>query len=327
MRRASMTAVMLWAVSALAEPPGPPRLSVRRAEAEAPGAPALQLDAALQQALAEEAAAPAPAFALVAEYEAEVVVGVRGADEEGGLRVTFDLSTTRPPQVKDRVVVDLPRPEVSAAAARTLVRAVALRSRALLEQAQLLVDEAGSTSETPLDGRPGPLALKVPARRQWSRFDVSVMGGVGTPAGFIGGRAAFNPFGYVGLTFAAGYSSWGPRVAPGVRVYPWGLDLVGLYAELDALISLGEGASVTVAGQTVAVQLKSTLSVAPMLGYRQQLRDWLVADVFLGWSGRLASENVARDDGAAVERPLRDALDGRQPQGFLAGVSLGASFF
>lgn len=337
MRPVLVALVAVLAVPARAQseaaPPQPeavPRLSVRRADPSTTGLHPFQLDAALRSAFAEEAVAAEPALVLVPEYDAEVTVGVKGEQDDAGFHVTFDLATTRPPLLKDHVAVDLQRPEVGVNTARAMVRTVALRARALLEQAQVAAAEGSlqpTAPEAPLDGRPGPFRLKPPPPREWSRFDVSAEGGLNTPAGFVGGRVVLNPFGYIGLTFAAGYSSWGPRVAPGVRVYPFGLDLLGLHAELDAFISLGERAAVTVAGQQVPVQLKSTLSVAPMVGYRQQLLKWLVADVFLGWGFRLASDNVVRDDGAVVDRALLDAVDGRQPQGFIAGVSLGASFF
>lgn len=330
MRPVLATLVAVLAVPALAQSESVPKLSVRRADPSTTGLHPFQLDAALRQAFAEEAIAGEPSLVLVPEYDAEVVVGVKGALDDAGFHVSFDLATTRPPLLRDHVAVDLQRAEVGVMTARAMVRTVSLRARALLQQAQVAAAEGSlqpTTPEPPLDGRPGPLRLKAPAPRQWSRFDVSAEGGLNTPTGFIGGRIVLNPFGYIGLSFAAGYSSWGPRVAPGVRVYPFGLDLLGLYAEMDAFISLGEGATVTLAGQPVPVQLKSTLSMAPMLGYRQQLLKWLVADVFLGWGFRLASDNVARDDGAVVERALLNTLDGRQPQGFIAGVSLGASFF
>lgn len=320
----------LLPLSALAQAELVPRLSVRRADPGSTGLHPFQLDAALRPAFAEEAVSSEPSLVLVPEYDAEVVVGVKGAQDESGFHVSFDLATTAPPALKDRVVVDLQRVEVGPQTARAMVRTVVLRSRALLQQAQVAAAEGAlqpTTPEGPIDGRPGPFKLKAPPPREWSRIDVSAMGGLNTPAGFVGGRLVLNPFGYIGLSFSAGYSSWGPRVAPGVRVYPFGLDLLGLYAGLDGYISLGEGATVTRAGVPVAVQLKSTLSVAPMLGYRQQLLKWLVADVFLGWGFRLASENVSRDDGAAVDKALQDTLDGRQPQGFIAGVSLGASLF
>ncbi|MEW6430033.1 MAG: hypothetical protein AB1730_00885 [Myxococcota bacterium] len=330
--RASLLASLLalLPLPALAQAELVPRLSVRRADPASTGLHPFQLDAALRPAFAEEAVAAEPALVLVPEYDAEVVVAVRGTQDESGFHVSFELATTTPPALKDRVVVDLQRIEVGPQTARAMVRTVVLRARALLQQAQVAAAEGAlqpTTPEPTIDGRPGPFKLKAPPPREWSRIDVSVVGGLNTPAGFVGGRLVLNPFGYIGLTFAAGYSSWGPRVAPGVRVYPFGLDLLGLYAELDGYISLGEGATVTRAGAPVAVQLKSTLSVAPMLGYRQQLLKWLVADVFLGWGFRLASENVSRDDGAAVDRALLDTLEGRQPQGFIAGVSLGASLF
>jgi hypothetical protein len=330
MRAVLVALVAALAVPALAQTEAVPKLSVRRADPSTTGLHPFQLDAALRPAFAEEAVAAEPSLVLVPEYDAEVTVSVKGEQDVAGFHVTFDLATTRPPLLKDHVVVDLQRAEVGVNTARAMVRTVVLRARALLEQAQVAAAEGSlvpTAPEPPIDGRPGPFKLKPPPPREWSRFDVSVVGGLNTPAGFVGGRVVLNPFGYIGLSFAAGYSSWGPRVAPGVRVYPFGLDLLGLYAELDAFISLGEGATVTVAGESVPVQLKSTLSVAPMLGYRQQLLKWLVADVFLGWGFRLASANVARDDGGAVERALLNAVDGRQPQGFIAGVAVGASFF
>jgi hypothetical protein len=309
---------------------GLPRLSVRHADASSTGLHPFQLDAALRVAFAEEAVVDQPSFVLVPEYEADVTVAVRGELEGEAFHVVFELATTQPPALKDKVVVDLARPEVGSQAARAMARTVALRARALIEQAHVATAEGalGATAPEPRDdGLPGPFRLKAPPPREWGRLDVTVTGGLGTPAGWVGGRAVLNPFGYIGITFAAGYSSWGPRVSPGVRVYPFGLDLLGLYAELDAFVSLGEGATVNLAGQDVKVQLKSTLSVAPMIGFRQQLLKWLVADVFLGWGFRLASDNVSRDDGQPVDAALLEKVEGRQPQGFIAGVSVGASFF
>jgi hypothetical protein len=307
-----------------------PHLSVRHADAATTGMHPFQLDAALRVAFAEEAVAGEPAFILVPEYEAEVTVSVHGEQEGEAFHVIFELATTQPPALKDKVVMDLPRPEIGSQTARAMAKTVSLRARALLEQSRVASAEGslGATAPEPRDdGLPGPFRLKAPPPRDWGRLDVTVTGGLATPAGWVGGRAVLNPFGYIGITFAAGYSSWGPRVSPGVRVYPFGLDLLGLYAELDAFVSLGEGATVNLAGQDVKVQLKSTLSVAPMIGFRQQLLKWLVADVFLGWGFRLASDNVSRDDGQPVDAALLDKVEGRQPQGFIAGVSVGASFF
>jgi len=308
-----------------------PHLSVRHADPATTGLNPFQLDAALRSAFTEEAVAAEPAFVLVPEYDADVTVAVRGEQQDEHFHVIFDLATTQPPALKDKVVVDLQRGEVGSQAARAMARTVALRARALLEQARVAAAEGALAAKAPEDARddglPSPFRLKVPPPREWGRLDVTATGGLNTPAGYVGGRIDINPFGYVGLSFAAGYSSWGPRVSPGARVYPFGLDLLGLYAELDAYVSLGEGATVSLAGQDVKVQLKSTLSIAPMVGYRQQLLKWLVADVFLGWGFRLASENVARDDGQPVDQALLDKVEGRQPQGFIAGVSVGASFF
>ncbi|MCC6336524.1 MAG: hypothetical protein IT380_21370 [Myxococcales bacterium] len=331
MRASSVALVLVCLASpAFGQAGGVPRLSVRRADASSTGMHPFQLDAVLRSAFAEEALSSEPTFELVSEYEADVIVGVHSESEPNLFRVVFELSTTRLPVLKDRATVDLQRAEVGIQTARLMVKTVALRAKALLHQAELAASEGALQATAPPaedDGRPGPFTLKLPPPREWGRLDVVATGGLSTPAGYVGARVGLNPFSYVGLTFAAGYSSWGARVSPGARVYPFGLDLLGLYGELDAFVSLGQGAAVVLAGQDVAVQLKSTLSVAPMLGYRQQLLKWLVAEVYLGWAFRLASENVSRDDGQPVDKALLDSLEGRQPQGFIAGVALGASFF
>ncbi|MEW5738554.1 MAG: hypothetical protein AB1938_06485 [Myxococcota bacterium] len=328
--RASCVAFVAVCVasSALAQTEGVPKLSVRRADASSKGMHPFQLDSALRSAFAEEAVAVEAPFVLVPEYEADVIVAVHSEVEADVFRVVFELSTTRPPALKDRAAVDLQRAEVSIQTARMMVKTVLLRAKALLQQAELAASEGALQPTAPADeGKPSGFTLKLPPPREWGRLDVVAMGGLSTPAGYVGARIGLNPFNYVGLTFAAGYSSWGPRVSPGARVYPFGLDLLGLYGELDAFVSLGQGATVSQPTGDVAVQLKSTLSVAPMVGYRQQLLKWLVAEVFLGWAFRLASENVTRDDGQPVDAALLDAVEGRQPQGFIAGVALGASFF
>jgi hypothetical protein len=287
-----------------------------------------QLDAMVRAAFTEEAVSAEAPFVLVPEYEADVIVAVRSETEEGLFRVVFELWTTRPPVLKDRATIDFQRPELSAPTARLVAKTVVLRAKALLKQAEVAASEGALQPTAPADeGKPSGFTLKLPPPREWGRLDVVATGGLSTPAGYVGARIGVNPFNYVGLTFAAGSSSWGARVSPGARVYPFGLDLLGLYGELSAFVSLGQGARVVLAGREVAVQLKSTLSVAPMLGYRQQLLRWLVAEVYLGWAFRLASENVSRDDGQPVDRALLDTVESRQPQGFIAGVALGTSFF
>lgn len=326
-----LAVVVSFAVPAWAQADAVPRLGVHRADADSTGINAFQLDAALRPAFAAEAMNETSSFVLVPDYEAEVVVSVRGDAREAGYRVTFRLVVADQPALHDTVEVDRNAPEVGPHTARVMARTVGLHARALLEQASLSPapgvaprdDAPGAADEAPRTAfRP-----KEPPPRTWGRLDVMVQGGLTTPAGFIGARLGVNPFGYVGLTVAGGYSSWGPRVSPGLRVYPFGLDLLGLYVEIDAMVSLGEGATVTRAGQAVAVQLKSTLSLAPVMGFRQQVWKWLSADLFLGWAFPFANGNVVRDDGAPVDRALLDALEGRQPGGLVAGVALGASLF
>ena len=152
-------------------------------------------------------------------------------------------------------------------------------------------------------------------------------GGLNAPAGLIGGRVELHPLQYFGLAMAAGWSLWGPRLAPSARVYPFGLSTLGLFAELSVEQSLGEVTTARVGGQSVGASLLPTTALVAAIGLRQQFLKYLVVGVFLGWGFRLTTDNVRDASGSTGDAALNDAVSPRQPGGLVAGASVGVSLF
>jgi hypothetical protein len=306
--------------------PMAPLLSVRRCDPSTTGFDPHELDVALKAAFQGAAASPAAPFGLAQDNEANVVVTCRGAKVGDRYHLTLSLDSVNPPALHDAVELDLPAPRLTELVAESVVSLTTLRARALITQ-QRLEAPAPAPIESAFEERLDEDAPVVPrGPRPFGRVGLSVQGGLNTPAGIIGAELELHACQYFSFSFAAGYGTWGGRVSPGVRIYPFGVRRLGLF--VDGLISLSTGGVATVTHD--GTQEKASLLFTPggmvNLGFRQVLLGALEANVLLGFSSRFSANNVRSRDGVTTEGLVR-ALEPRQPQGLVAGASLGGSFF
>lgn len=161
------------------------------------------------------------------------------------------------------------------------------------------------------------------------RFDIAVSGGINNPAGIIGLESdlRFSPFFSVGV--AGGIGTWGPRLSPQFRVYPFGADWwnLGVFVETGLSVNLGGQAEIT-DGSPVLVVKAPTPALNISMGLRRHFGERLFGIVRAGWgvAPRAAATNYTVVGGATLSPAAQAVLNGSQPDGVILGASFGYSF-
>jgi hypothetical protein len=161
------------------------------------------------------------------------------------------------------------------------------------------------------------------------RFDIAVSGGINNPAGVIGLESdlRFTPFFSVGV--AGGIGTWGPRLSPQFRVYPFGADWwnLGVFVETGLSVNLGGQAAVS-DGSTFLVVRAPTPALNISMGLRRHFGEHLFGIVRAGWgvAPGLAATNYTVVGGATLSPTAQAVLNGLQPDGVILGASFGYSF-
>ena len=211
--------------------------------------------------------------------------------------------------------------------------------RSLLLVALLAVPAVAQTTETPPPlppPSPAPV-LRSPSTPQVSLFDVErpyrlidigATGGFNNPGGIIGAEVDFRLFtGYLSAGLSGGQGAWGVRVSPHARVYPFGLDVAGLFVEGAFSMNFGGMTETKVNG--VVIESAERL-VTPVLhvgaGWRQTLNSftWLLFRV--GWGFRFTDDNFHYKVGNG-DAGLASVLSLSEPGGFSVGLSAGFALF
>ena len=211
--------------------------------------------------------------------------------------------------------------------------------RSLLLVALLAVPAVAQTTETPPPlppPSPAPV-LRSPSTPQVSLFDVErpyrlidigATGGFNNPGGIIGAEVDFRLFtGYLSAGLSGGQGAWGVRVSPHARVYPFGLDVAGLFVEGAFSMNFGGMTETKVNG--VVIESAERL-VTPVLhvgaGWRQTLNSftWLLFRV--GWGFRFTDDNFRYQLGNG-DGGLGAVLSLSEPGGFSIGLSAGFAIF
>ncbi len=327
LRPAVLTSLLLLALPALAQEPGL-MVAVRRCDPATTGFDPRQVDIELRQAFANAALAAGAEFVLAREFEANVIVSCKGAPHGDRYHLVFALETTSLQPVRDQAEIELATPRLSPAMAEAVVRLVVLRARALTTQQHLEAPEPAPiesafeerTEEDTWRERPPPA-------RTFGRVDLALSGGLNAPAGSVGGRLEVHTCQWFSVTMAAGYGTWGARVSPGFRLYPFGLRTLGLFLDGAVALSLGEPTTVTRGAGRETVDLSFTSSGLLAVGLRQQFLRYLAVDVFMGFAARFNMNNVRTRSSVPPDAALMEQLEPRQPGGLVAGASIGGSFF
>jgi hypothetical protein len=162
------------------------------------------------------------------------------------------------------------------------------------------------------------------------RWDIAVSGGINNPAGTIGLESdlRFTPFFSVGV--AGGIGTWGPRLSPQFRVYPFGADWqnLGVFVETGLSVNLGGQAEIADGSTTTLVVRAPTPALNISMGLRRHFGERLFGIVRAGWevAPRLAATNYTVVGGATLSPAAQAALNGLQPGGVILGASFGYSF-
>ena len=164
--------------------------------------------------------------------------------------------------------------------------------------------------------------------RPYRLLDLGATGGFTNPGGIIGAEADFRLFtGYLSAGISGGQGAWGVRVSPHVRVYPFGLDVAGLFVEGAFSMNFGGMTETKVNG---AVVERAERLVTPVLhvggGWRQTLNSftWLLFRV--GWGFRFTDDNFRYQVGTG-DAGLASVLALSEPGGFSIGLSAGFAIF
>lgn len=162
------------------------------------------------------------------------------------------------------------------------------------------------------------------------RWDIAVSGGVNNPAGVIGLESdlRFTPFFSVGV--AGGIGTWGPRMSPQFRVYPFGADWrnLGVFVETGLSVNLGGQAEIGDGSTTNLVVRAPTPAVNISMGLRRHFGEHLFGIVRAGWgvAPRLVATNYTVVGGAPLSPTAQAVLNGLRPGGVILGASFGYSF-
>jgi len=162
------------------------------------------------------------------------------------------------------------------------------------------------------------------------RWDIAVSGGINNPAGVIGLESdlRFTPFFSVGV--AGGVGTWGPRLSPQFRVYPFGADWLnlGVFVETGLSVSLGGQVEIGDGRTTNLVARTPTAALNVSMGLRRHFGEHLFGMVRAGWevAPRVAATNYTVVGGATLSPAAQAVLNGSQPGGVILGASFGYSF-
>src|SRR6476659_5061164 len=109
----------------------------------------------------------------------------------------------------------------------------------------------------------------------YHRWDIAVSGGVNNPAGVIGLESdlRFTPF--FSVAIAGGVGTWGPRLSPQFRVYPFGADWlnVGVFVEAGLSVNLGGQVEIGDGSTTFLVARAPTPALNISMGLRRHFGD------------------------------------------------------
>src|SRR4051812_14567219 len=162
------------------------------------------------------------------------------------------------------------------------------------------------------------------------RWDIAVSGGISNPAGVIGLESdlRFTPFFSVGV--AGGIGTWGPRLSPQFRVYPFGADWqnLGVFVETGLSVNLGGQAEIADGSTTTLVVRAPTPALNISMGLRRHFGEHLFGIVRAGWEvapGPVAT-NYTVVGGATLSPTAQAVLNGSRPGGVILGASFGYSF-
>jgi hypothetical protein len=162
------------------------------------------------------------------------------------------------------------------------------------------------------------------------RWDIAVSGGINNPAGIIGLESdlRFTPFFSVGV--AGGIGTWGPRLSPQFRVYPFGADWwnLGVFVETGLSVNLGGQAEIADGSTTTLVVRTPTPALNISVGLRRHFGERLFGIVRAGWgvAPRGVATNYTVVGGTPLSPTAQAVLNGSQPGGVLLGASFGYSF-
>ena len=166
------------------------------------------------------------------------------------------------------------------------------------------------------------------AERTYRLLDLGATGGFNNPGGIIGAEADFRLFtSYLSAGLSGGTGAWGVRVSPHVRVYPFGLDVAGLFVEGAFSMNFGGVTETKVNGEVLE---RAERLVTPVLhvgaGGRQTLNSftWLLFRV--GWGFRFTDDNFRYQLGNG-DGGLGAVLSLSEPGGFSIGLSAGFAIF
>jgi hypothetical protein len=173
-------------------------------------------------------------------------------------------------------------------------------------------------------------AAQTPEASRNHPWDFAVSGGINNPAGTVGLESdlRFTPYFSVGI--AGGLGSWGPRLSPQFRVYPFGADWrnLGLFVETGLSVNLGGQVEIGDGSTTSLLIRTPTVALNISTGIRQHFGEHLFALLRMGWqvAPRAAATNYTVVGGAALSPTAQAVVLGSQPGGVILGGSFGYSF-
>ena len=162
------------------------------------------------------------------------------------------------------------------------------------------------------------------------RFDIAVSGGINNPAGVIGleSELRFTPF--FSVEVAGGVGTWGPRLSPQFRVYPFGADgwNLGVFVETGLSVNLGGQAEISDGSTKTLVVRNPAPALNVSMGLRRHFGEHLFGTVRAGWevAPGPAATNYTVVGGATLSPTAQAVLNGSQPGGVILGASFGYSF-
>ncbi len=169
----------------------------------------------------------------------------------------------------------------------------------------------------------GPSAV---AKASLPRLDVGASFGLNNPAGIYGLEGDFRIVDHFSAGVGLGMGAWGFRVTPQVRVYPFGINTVGLFVEAGVSVNTGGPADLTVNGEVLQTVERDVTPTANLgLGYRGKITRHGWWGLRAGWQHRFAQDNYRSTDGQPVNVLLDGATQFTQPGGLMLGVSGGFS--
>jgi hypothetical protein len=157
-------------------------------------------------------------------------------------------------------------------------------------------------------------------------IDVGLSTGWNAPAGVYGLEAEYRLLDYVSAGVGVGSASWGYKVTPQLRLYPFTADL-GLFAELGASINLGSESEASENGNTQLIVQDTVTTLNGALGWRIDFANrWGWIALRAGYSYSLSDTPYHAKDGSEVAGFAKTVMDAITPGGPTFGIAGGVAF-